>query len=329
MGSVGVRVEESEVRAAARAVLDAVAADPRYACTAHLHVRLGGAVLVDEHLRGPVRGDVFSVTKTVLALTLGVAAGRDLLPPLDTPVAEVLPELRGTPAETHTWRHLLTMTRGAEVGGLWDVDELTALPGGQVDHIVRAQQRSRPGERFCYDNGASHLLSAAAEAVLGEPVSAFAARELFAPLGVEPPEWLADPDGVPFGYGHLRLSAADLGLVGQLLLDGGRLAGRALVEPGFLAEMCRPHSPGGPPEDLPYGYQIWLDDGLLLAGGWAGQHLLVVPAAEAVVVTTGDPGFQFGPPPTDRLPPGWRPALTLVRQHLLPLLRPTPAEVTP
>jgi hypothetical protein len=82
--------------------------------------------------------------------------------------------------------------------------------------------------------------------------------------------------------------------------------------------------PGGPPEDLPYGYQIRLDDGLLLAGGWAGQHVLVVPAADAVVVTTGDPGFQLGPPPTDRLPPDWRPALDLVRRHLLPLLRPTP-----
>jgi CubicO group peptidase (beta-lactamase class C family) len=101
VGSVDVQVDQSEVRAAARTVLDAVAADPRYACTAHLHVRLGGAVLVDEHLRGPDRGDIFSVTKTVLALALGVAAARDLLPPLDTPVAEVLPELRGAPTSAY------------------------------------------------------------------------------------------------------------------------------------------------------------------------------------------------------------------------------------
>ena len=32
------------------------------------------------------------------------------------------------------------------------------------------------------------------------------------------------------------------------------------------------------------------------------------------------PGFDPGPPPTDRLPPGWRPALDLIRRHLVPLL---------
>jgi hypothetical protein len=94
-----------------------------------------------------------------------------------------------------------------------------------------------------------------------------------------------------------------------------------LVDPGFLAALSRPHTAGGPPEGLPYGFHVWLDDGLLLAAGWAGQHLLVVPDAGAVVVTTGDPGLTFGPPPSDDLPAHRAPALTLVRQHLLPVLR--------
>jgi hypothetical protein len=58
----------------------------------------------------------------------------------------------------------------------------------------------------------------------------------------------------------------------------------------------------------------------VLAGGWAGQHVLVLPDVAAVVVTTGDPGFEFGPPPTDDLPREWRPGLSLVRRHLLPVL---------
>ena len=214
------------------------------------------------------------------------------------------------------------MTRGAAVDGPWDVDEVTALPGGQVAHVARAPQLHPPGQRFCYDNGAWQLLSAAAGAVLGEPVSTFASRELLTPLGIRAPVWLQDPDGVPFGYAHLRLGAADLGRLGQLLLDGGRLGQEPLVDPEFVGQMCRPQSSGGPPEDEPYGYGIWVGDGLLLAGGWAGQHVLVVPDAGAVVVTTGDPGFTLGPPPSDRLPPDWRPALDLVRQHLLPVLRP-------
>jgi hypothetical protein len=90
------------------------------------------------------------------------------------------------------------------------------------------------------------------------------------------------------------------------------------VDPAFAAAMTTAQSPGGPPEGMPYGFGIWVGAGLLLAGGWAGQHVLVLP--DAVVVTTGDPRFDLGPPPRDELPPDWRPALDLIRRHLLPVL---------
>ena len=69
------------------------------------------------------------------------------------------------------------------------------------------------------------------------------------------------------------------------------------------------------------GFLTWVDADGWLAGGWAGQHVLVLPAASAVVVTTGDPRFRFGPPPSDELPGDWRPALDLVRRHLVAALR--------
>lgn len=314
-------LDRSRVAAAAGAVLDDVEADPRYAHTSHLHVRLAGEVVVDVHRSGPLVADVFSVTKTVLALALGRVAALGLLPDLDRPVADVLPGIGGTPAAAHTWRHLLTMTRGAEVGGRWDVDEVTALPGGQVQHVARAPQRTPPGERFGYDNGSSHLLSAAAGAVLGEAVSDFAARELLAPLGITTTRWACDPDGVPFGYAHLSIAAADLARLGQLVLDGGRSGGSVLLDPVFLSDMTRASTAGGPPEECGYGYHVWVDGDVVMAGGWAGQHLLVLPRSDAVVVVTGDPRFDLGPPPRDELPPDWAPALHLVRRHLLPVLQ--------
>jgi hypothetical protein len=88
----------------------------------------------------------------------------------------------------------------------------------------------------------------------------------------------------------------------------------------FLAEMTSVRSEGGPPEDLAYGYLTWVGDGFFAAAGWAGQLVLVVPRAGAVVVTTGDPGFSFGPPPRDELPPDWRPAFALIKEHVLPVL---------
>ena len=311
------------VRAAADRLLDELAADPRYRRTSHLHVRVGGAVVVDEHLLGPLSNDVFSVTKSVVATVLGVVAARGLLPDLDEPVADVLPALRGTPAARHTWRHLLTMTRGSVVDGPWEIDAVAALPGGQVAHLAQAPQLHEPGTRFVYDNGAPHLLSAAAAHLVGEPLAAFADRELFAPLGFADHHWPSDPDGVSTGSDGLRVRAADLAALGQLWLDHGRLHGRTVVDRAFLAQMTSTQAAGGPPEGVPYGFLTWVPDAMVLAGGWAGQHLLVVPAAAAVIVTTADAGFDPGPPPTDAMPADWAPALDLVRRHVLPVLRPT------
>jgi CubicO group peptidase (beta-lactamase class C family) len=319
MDHTRMRFDRADVLRACQAIVDATA-DPRYSHTSHLHVRVGDEVIVDEHLRGPLVADVFSLTKSVLSTVLGVMAAKRLLPPLDQPLVHVLPDLRGTPGAAHTWRQVLTMTRGAETGGPWDIDELTSLPGGQVARIAEAPQRRAPGEAFAYDNGGPHLLSAAACRILGESVSDFAQRELFSLVGIEEASWASDPDGTPFGYAHVRMRASDLSRLGQLWLNRGRWHDRPLMDAYYCTQMTSPQSSGGPPEDLPYGFLVWVGDGYTLAGGWAGQHVLVHPDASAVVVTTGDPRFDLGPPPSDELPRDWRPALDLVRRHLCPLL---------
>ena len=307
--------EADLIRAACHRIGDRIGTDPRYAHTSHLRVLRHGVPVFDEHYRGPAVADVFSVTKTVVATVAGIAARRGLLPGLDEPLHLVLPELGDTPARGQTWRHLLTMTRGAAVDGPWDIDAVTALPGGQVARVASAPALEPPGRTFRYDNGAAHLLSAGLARVLGQSVAGYAATELFAPLGITGATWLADPDGVSYGYAHLRLSAEALGRLGEFWRTGGQ----PLLDPAFAAAMTTAQSAGGPPEDLPYGFGIWTGPDLLLAGGWAGQHVVVL--AGAVVVTTGDPRFDFGPPPHDELPPDWRPALELVRRHLLPVLR--------
>ena len=313
-------MDRSEIVLACDRVLSDLRSDPRFGHTTHLLVIIDGRPVVDEHLHGPVVGDVFSVTKSILATVLAVMASRGLLPDLDRPMSEVLAGLRGLPAETHTWRDVLTMTRGARVDGPWEFDEVAALAGGQVARIASAPQLTPPGTKFDYDDCGPHLVSAATAEILGESVGDFAARELFGPLGLGDVRWPADPDGVSWGSAGVAMSARDLGRLGELWLAGGSIAGRRLLEPGFFAAMTTLQSAGGPPENVPYGFLTWLPPDLIMAGGWAGQHLLVVPRARAVVVSTGDPGFSLGPPASDRLPPDWQPALTLIREHLLPVL---------
>ena len=311
--------EREALREACRRVETAVRAREEYRHTSHLHVRVGGQAVYDVHLRGPYVADVFSVTTTVLATLVGIAVRHRLVPDLDEPLDELL-GLAATPSEAQTWRHLLTMTRGSRVDGPYDLDAVMALPGGWARRVIAAPRIHPPGRVFAYDNGGSYLLGVALAERVGMPLSAFAEQELFAPLGIRESEWLRGPDGYDVGCAHLRLRAPDLGRLGDLWLAGGSRDGTTLVDPGFAAAMTTPHNPGGLPEGRPYGLGVWVAPEGFFAAGWAGQVVLMVPTAEAVVVVTGDPGFDPGPPPTDELPPNWRPALELVREHVVPVL---------
>ncbi|WP_257454416.1 serine hydrolase domain-containing protein [Archangium lipolyticum] len=314
--------EAASLRERCQRILAAFSSRPEFSHMCSLSVSIDGHVLVEERLRGQGVADTFSVTKTVLATLLGAAVGDGLIEDLDAPVGGPLGLPSAHPAAVHTWRHLLTQTRGCATDGPWDIDAVMALPRGWVDQVLAAPQVHPPGTTFRYDSGGVHVLGAALSAVVGRPLSAYAGERLFSPLGIDEWVWPRDPDGRDYGFGHLRLRPEALRRLGELWLDSGTWRGRSLVPEAYVREMVRAHSAGGPPEGTAHGYLTWVDRGYFFAGGWAGQHVVVVPSVRAVVVTTGDPGFDPGPPPTDRMPPHWRPGLDLVRTHLLPLLLP-------
>jgi len=57
---------------------------------------------------------------------------------------------------------------------------------------------------------------------------------------------------VNYGFAHLRLSADELSRLGELWRAGGQ----PLVDPAFAVAMTTAQTPGGPPEELPYGLGI-------------------------------------------------------------------------
>jgi CubicO group peptidase (beta-lactamase class C family) len=286
----------------------------------HFLVAVDGQVVYDAHYRGPAVADVFSITKSVVSSLVGVAVREGLVVDLDCPVETVLPVLRDTNSAGQSLRHLLTMTRGSATAGPYDIDEVMALPGGWVDRIASAPRVDTPGTRFCYDNGGAHLAGAALQRMIGMSLSDYAGRRLFEPLGITEWDWPEDPDGFGYGFAHLRLSAGALAALGSLWLHGGFWDGEPLLDPQFVRAMLSCQNGGGPPENRPYGYLMWIDDIGPFAGGWAGQHVTTVTAANAVIVTTGDPRFDPGPPATDQLPATWQPARNLVVERLVPTL---------
>ena len=296
-------------------------ADPAFAHTRSFLVTREGRRLYDADLGDDRPADVFSVTKTVVAVLTGIALRDGVLPAdLDTRLIELLPALDGAPAARHTVRQLLTMTRGAATTGESDVDRVMARSGSWSDAFAWAPQVARRGSRFEYDNGGPHLLATILQQLLGADLETFAAERLFAPLGIDRWRWTRDPENVPCGFGHLALAPTALERIGRLLLDRGVWEGVELLDPGFAAAMTSRQVAGGAPEYHDYGFLAWVGEGYCFAAGWAGNHVVVAPRTRTVIVITGDPQFDPGPPPRDALQAGWRPGFELISREVLSLV---------
>jgi beta-N-acetylhexosaminidase len=206
--------------------------------------------------------DLASLTKvmvTTSAMMMLVERGRVQL---DAPVATYVPDFAGPGTAGITVRRLLTHTSGLRAD-LPD-SELKALPPSDgaalMRRVLHETPRWPPGTRVVYSDLNAILLGEIVRRVTGEGLDAFAARELFAPLGLSrswfrPPARLArhiaptgawrgrpvagvvnDPSAARLGgvSGNAGLfgSAADVARFAQFMLRDGALPdGRRLLRP--------------------------------------------------------------------------------------------------
>jgi CubicO group peptidase (beta-lactamase class C family) len=241
-------------------------------------------VVVEEYPDGDPEAlrNTRSCTKTVAGMLLGIAIERGMVGGVESPLEELL----GEPAPPVTLRDLLTMSSCLECND-WD----EGSPGNeelmypQEDWLAFALGLPLREERtFSYCTAGVVALGIGLERAVGEPLSAFAERELFHPLGIERAEWHHTPQGQTNTGGGLLLTSRALLLLGELYLkDGG-----GLVSPAWVAESLRPHARiDGETE---YGYLWWLKrfagEPCFFMTGTGGNRVHVFPDRELVAVIT-------------------------------------------
>jgi CubicO group peptidase (beta-lactamase class C family) len=156
----------------------------------------------------------------------------------------------------------------------------------QEDWLAFALGLPLPNERtFSYCTAGVVTLGIALERALGEPLSAFAQRELFDPLGIDRAQWHHTPRGQTSAGGGLLLTSRALLSLGTLYLRNGE----GLVPSTWVAESLRPHARID--AETEYGYLWWLKS---FAGarsfymtGMGGNRVHVFPNLDlAAVITT-------------------------------------------
>lgn len=241
--------------------------------------------------------NVYSVTKSVTSMLVGIAMAEHRLNDLNEPVYPLLAMASSDdPRKAHiTLANLLSMTSGLDCRG----DGKSSLLQGMLRsrhlaaYMLDRPSDNDPGTVFDYCGGNSEVVSAVLTKATGGSALDLARTELFAPLGITKASWSTDSDHVSHGWGDLELQPRDMAKLGYLWLHNGRWEDKQIIPTDYLAQALTSHinvQPG-----INYGYGMWLYPGHtpvdFEANGTGGQRITVIPSLDMVIVMTGG-GFD-------------------------------------
>jgi CubicO group peptidase (beta-lactamase class C family) len=231
----------------------------------------------------PQRADLtFSIAKTYLAMLTGVAHDRGLLPDLNEPVRVKIPGIgfESSHNSTVTWLHLLQQTsewEGACFGIPDQVDRYRHLqyqpprPGiaaaGNKKGEARALQT--PGSYWEYNDVRINQLSLALLHLFRKPLPEVFREAITQPVGasdtwrwegydtswveIDGKKMQSVPGGTHWGAG-MSISSEDQALIGQMLLNNGRVGNKQVLSSAWVERMQTPCA------IAPwYGTLVWLN----------------------------------------------------------------------
>ena len=263
-------------------------------------VFLANGALVDElYYNGyteNTRNQPWSVTKTFIAVTVGIAYDEGHIDSLQDPIEKYIPELEGTAWEGATLENILQMESGVH----WDEANIVVLAEntqvqqwtqialhhhsqGQLGMTRNEFLKSLPkayeqGTQWSYNSGNTQVLAWMLELIYDKPYNEIISEKLWQPMGAQgDAKMIADREGGVIASQGLYARARDFARFGELMRNGGVAAnGHRIVSAEWLDAMIQM-------TDLSngaYGYQTWnsgAGEGAYLAGGFQGQKITVVP----------------------------------------------------
>ncbi len=190
-------------------------------------------------------------------------------------------------------KHLLAMSTGLN----WERnvhDRIYEISDDVIKTTFEQKFSHSPGQIFEYRNPQSDLLSGIIINSSKKTVQDFAKEYLFDPLQITKFNWSNYKNtDYPLISGSLALSSRDMLKIGQLVLDKGKWNNKQIISKKWINESTT--SKIKTDQTFDYGYLWWIgksDDkpGLkaIIAIGISGQHIIIIPEKNVVVVTTAD-----------------------------------------
>ncbi len=265
--------------------------------------------------------NLMSDTKSITSACIGIAIDRGYIQSLSQSIFDYLPchdHLKIGGKEKITIEHLLTMTSGLEWKewsapyssvqnpciGIWfqEKDPITFI----LDRPLVAE----PGTCFSYSTGNMVILGEILRNASNMSIDAFSKKYLFEPLQIDTSAWILKyENGVDAN--NLMLMPRSMAKIGMMFLNNGIWNGRKIISEKWVEKSTQFYLgnieinvPGENSGKNGYSYSWWIHKisyhgrsiDMYYAGGWGGQHIMVIPELDTVVVFTGGNYVTKRPP---------------------------------
>ncbi|QFU09784.1 D-alanyl-D-alanine carboxypeptidase precursor [Rhodobacteraceae bacterium THAF1] len=255
-----------------------------------------GEEVLRRRVRGPGLGEIVnvkSVSKTWVAACLGAALDRGEVPSLDATLGDLTPGLIPNDADPVvadiTVGHLASMRAGLDRTSGGNYGRWIAS-GNWVANALGREMVDQPGGRMLYSTGSTHVLGAVLAEVTGQSLLSQMRDRLGAPLGIEIPSWVTDPQGRYLGGNQMGMTIDAMLRFGEMHRTGGTWDGTRVLSGDWIAEATQPRT-RSPWSGLGYGYGWFLGEergaDFAVARGYGGQVIAVGP--RMVMAITSDP----------------------------------------
>jgi CubicO group peptidase (beta-lactamase class C family) len=234
---------------------------------------------------------LYSLSKSFTSTAAGLAAAEGLLD-LDATVLSYFPELDSEITDPRSRsmrvRHVAAMASGHTSETLDQARRND--PADLVRGFLLIPPDREPGSVFAYNQPCTYTLAAIVQRQTGQSLVDYLRPRLFDPLGIGDLDWIEQPPGQNIGFSGLHATTDAIARLGQLYLQRGRWGDRQILDPGWVAEATSKQvdNPDEPNPDWRrgYGFQFWMSRHGYRGDGAYGQFCLVLPEADAVLVTT-------------------------------------------
>lgn len=255
-----------------------------------------------------------SATKTITGMLVGIAIDKGLLAGVDVPVMRFFADKRPV-QNADPRKEKITVEDFLTMSSLLECNDWTQFSRGNEERMylvedwikftldlpirgfpdwVPKPKDSPYGRSFSYCTAGVVVLGGLLERATRMPLTEFAQKNLFAPLGIDKPGWQFTPAGTAMTGGGLKLRSQDLLKLGQLYLNGGLWKGSRLISAGWLQASTQPRARID--DKTEYGYLWWLgsfgSNGKSFKSyfmtGAGGNKVFVIPELEMAVVITSE-----------------------------------------